>query len=375
MVIAQHYGAGREKDLRANASVGILLLLGAGLLLTVLGLSVSEPVYRHFIKVPEEILDLTLKYFNIYLLGLVFQFGYNIFSSILRAVGDSAATLYFLIIYSIINVVLDLLFVAYWRWGAAGAAVATDLAQAASFFAAYLYMIKKYPLFRFRLREYTWNWQMAGQTCRVGLPIAFQLIAVSLGITLIQRAVNGFGTAMTASFAVGHRIEMFLNLPGNAFLSTLATFTGQNIGAGKLKRVRLGVAQTLFISVLMTLLISAFVWTMAEQIVDWFGLGEKAAFYCCAHLKAVALINIILSFYMPLFGVFQGSNHSAVPAFVAISALSVRVAVTYLFRYSDFLGYTIIWWNGSFGFSTGCCIAWCYYLSGRWRRNVKVFDD
>lgn len=374
VVIAQYFGAKNEKELRGSASVGILLLLGVGLLLTLAGLAVAEPVYRHFVKVPEEILGLTLEYFNYYLLGLVFQFGYNIFSSILRAVGDSASTLYFLIISSLLNIALDLLFVANWHWGVRGAAIATDLAQAAAFMAAYIYMVQRYPVFRFKLREYTWSWRTAGQTCRVGMPIALQLIVVSLGITLIQRAVNGFGTAMTASFAVGHRIEMYLNLPGNAFLSTLATFTGQNIGAGKLKRVRLGTAQTLIVSLVMTLLISAFVWTAAEQIVAWFGLSEKAAFYCVSHLKTVAVINIILSLYMPLFGVFQGSNHSAVPAFVAISALIVRVAVTYLFRYSDFFGYRIIWWNGFFGFSMGCLVAWSYYLSGKWRRNVKVFD-
>ena len=96
-------------------------------------------------------------YFRIYALGLVFQFGYNIFASILRAVGDSAATLYFLMIASVLNIGLDILFVALLHWGVMGAALATDLAQLASFIAAYIYMARRYPVFRFRLNEYSWD--------------------------------------------------------------------------------------------------------------------------------------------------------------------------------------------------------------------------
>lgn len=161
VVVAQYYGAGNEVQVRCGASTGILLLMGMGVLSVLVGIALSRPAFVHVIGVPAEILDQTLQYFRIYALGLVFQFGYNAFSSILRAVGDSAATLYFLLISSVINVVLDLLLVAVFRWGVVGAAVATVAAQAGSFVAAYFYMIKKYPVFRFRIREYTWirSWQ------------------------------------------------------------------------------------------------------------------------------------------------------------------------------------------------------------------------
>ncbi|MBQ2626367.1 MAG: multi antimicrobial extrusion protein MatE, partial [Eubacterium sp.] len=99
---------------------------------------------------------------------------------------------------------------------------------------------------------------------------------------------------------------------------------------------------------------------------------SQAAEYCAAHIRTVAFINIILSMYVPLFGVFQGANHSGFPTIVATCALSVRVLVTYLFRYSAFFGYTIIWWNGLFGFGMGCTVAWIYYLSGRWQRNALI---
>ncbi|MBQ9062590.1 MAG: polysaccharide biosynthesis C-terminal domain-containing protein, partial [Eubacterium sp.] len=320
----------------------------------------------------EDYLELTLLYFRIYAIGLLFQFGYNIFSSILRAVGDSAATLYFLLIASVLNIVLDLAFVAGLKWGVAGAAIATDISQAASFIAAYVYMTKKYPVFRFTLQEYKWDGRRIAKTVKIGFPIALQLVIVSMGLTLIQRAVNGFGQAMTASFTVGQRIEMYLNLPCNAFQTTMATYAGQNIGAGKMDRVKLGMRQTLLISLAMTVCISGAVWLLSGHIITLFGLSDQAAVYCLDHLHTVAFINIILSMYIPLFGVFQGANHSGFPTIVACCALSIRVIVTYLFRYSPFLGYSIIWWNGLFGFGVGCAISWLYYLSGKWQLGARV---
>lgn len=369
VVVSQRYGAGDEHGTRANAALGLLLMGILAIVATVIGLVVSRPACKHLISVPPKILEETLLYFRIYALGLVFQFGYNAVSSILRAIGDSAATLYFLLISSVLNIGLDLVFVALFRWGVSGAAAATVIAQLGSFAAAYVYMHRKYHMFRFRLADFHWDGKMAGDTVRVGLPIVLQLSVVAFGLTFIQRAVNGFGTAMTASFTVGHRMEMYLNLPCHAFHTTLATYTGQNFGAKKLPRIRIGTKQTLIMSLLLTLFISALVWAFAQEIVALCGLSGEAVDYCLSHLRSVALINILLSVYVPLFGVFQGTGHSGVPAIVATGALGMRVLVTYLFRYSAFLGYTVIWWNGIFGFGMGFLIAWAYYLSGIWTKE------
>ena len=372
VVIAQHYGAGNDKAVRRTASTGLLFLLGLGIAATVLGIAVSDPALTHFIAVKPEYHDQALQYFRWYCLGLIFQYGYNIFSSILRAVGDSAATLYFLLISSVINIALDLLFVKALGLGVFGAAIATDISQAGSFAAAYIYMVKKYPIFRFKLKELVWDGRAAKNTVIVGFPIALQLVIVSFGLSLIQRAVNGFGEDMTASFTVGSRIEMYLNLPCNAFQTTLATYTGQNIGAGRPDRVKQGARQTILISVGLTLVIAACVFLLSDNIIKLFNINEQASAYCIQHLRTVAMVNVVLSVYIPLFGVFQGTNHSLVPAIVATCALTVRVFITYMLRYSPFFGYTIIWWNGLFGFGTGCTITWTYYLSGRWLKNTRV---
>lgn len=372
VVVAQHYGAKNEQKVRDNASTGILFLMILGVISAVIAFITASPAYTYILNVDKSILDLTVGYFRWYAVGLIFQFGYNIFSAILRAVGDSAATLYFLLISSVLNIGLDFLFVAVFKWGVAGAAIATDISQAVSFVAAYFYMSKKYPLFRFRLNEYKWDSKLVWATVKVGFPISLQLIVVSCGLSFIQRAVNDFGKTMTASFTVGQRIEMYLNLPCNAFQTTLATYTGQNIGARKTERVKMGVRQTLMISLIMTVIISAAVWLSAPNIITLFNLSVQSAEYCLSHLRAIALINIVLSMYIPIFGVFQGSNHSFLPMIVATAALGMRVLVTFLFRYSDFLGHTIIWWNGIFGFGMGFLITWSCYLSGVWKKNTSI---
>ncbi len=371
VVVAQYFGARREDMVKKSASTGILFLMVLGVICAIGGIASSRVAYTYFVNVPESFLDQTLLYFRIYSVGLIFQFGYNIFSAILRAVGDSAATLYFLLISSAINIALDLLFVASFGWGVAGAAAATVISQAVSFVAAYIYMRRKHPVFCFDISEYKWREDMISRTVKVGFPISLQLILVSVGFTFIQRAVNGFGQAMTASFTVGQRVEMYLNLPANAFQTTLATYTGQNVVAGKMDRIKKGAMQTFVLSIGLTILISGLVYIFADPIVGFFGISDEAAVYCHAHIRAVALINLILAAYLPLFGVFQGTGHSGLPTVIACGALGTRLFITYMFRYSSFMGYKVIWLNGYFGLGVGFLITWTFYLCGVWKK-IKV---
>lgn len=375
IIVSQHYGAKEFEAVRRIASSGILFLLALSLAATAAGIVFAPKIFHDISAVPYEIFDQTVLYFRCYAMGFFFQFGYNILAAILRALGDSRAMLYFLLISSIVNVLLDLLFVPVFHWGVFGAALATDLAQGLSFAAAIVYIRKYYPIFRYKWNEYVWDKKAVIKTITVGLPITAQLAIVSLGLSLIQRAVNEFGEVMTASFTVGHRIEMYLNLPCNSFQIALATFTGQNIGAGKMERVKLGAWQTLFISLVLTILIGICVWITAPWIISLFGLSPEAASYCAMHLKTVSFVNVILSLYVPIFGVFQGANHTTFPTMVAGCALTIRVLTTYLFRHGSFLGASIIWWNGAFGYSVGCFVTWCFYLSGVWKQNSSIVEQ
>jgi putative MATE family efflux protein len=344
-----------------------------GLISGAAGIIFSRWAYVKFVAVPPEILDSTLLYYRIYCAGLIFQFAYNSLASILRSVGDSAATLYFLLLASVLNIALDLWFVAVLDWGVAGAAAATNIAQAFSVIAAWIYMQKKYPVFRYKIQELTWKNSIAVTSFKLGWPIAMQLMIVAVGITFIQRAVNSFGQVMTATFTVGQRIEMYLHLPCNAMMTTLATYTGQNVGANKMDRVKQGAAQGVMISFGLTALLSLIVYFCADKLPGLFALGKEASEYSQEYLKSISFVVVILSLYVPLFGVFQGTRHVMVPTVVALCALTLRVIVTFVFKDDpDCFGHTIIWWNGLFGFSTGCIMAYSYYFSGRWRSNALV---
>ncbi len=371
VLIAQHFGAERPADVRRYAAGGIWFMLTSGVISGAAGIILSRRIYIYFMAVPPEIIDETLLYFRIYCTGLVFQFGYNALAAILRSVGDSAATLYFLLLASVLNIVLDIGFVAYLHLGVAGAAAATNISQAVSLTAAWIYMHRKYPYFRYHINEIKFDRQVISGTIKIGWPIAVQMMIVALGISGIQRAANTFGQIMTATFAIGHRIEMYLHLPCNALMTTLATFTGQNVGAGKMNRVLQGARQGVLLSFILTLFLALIIWIYAEELPGLFALQSETAKYCTAYLNAMAFIVVILSLYVPLFGVFQGTRHALIPTIVALCALTLRVIVTYWLKRDDLMGYSIIWWNGLFGFSLGCTITWIYYISRRWQYNAS----
>ena len=329
IIVAQHYGAGDEKQVRRDASTGIIMLMIMGAVSAVVGFIAAYPAFKYLVAVPDELLDLTLQYFQIYAFGLIFQFGYNIFSSILRAVGDSAATLYFLLISSVLNIGLDLLFVAVFDWGVAGAAAATDIAQAASFVAAYIYMVKKYPIFRFKLKEYVWDKKSAVKTLTVGSPIALQLVIVSFGFTFIQRAVNEFGENMTASFTVGSRIEMYLNLPCNAFQTTLATYAGQNIGAGKTERAKKGVHAGQLSAVIVALAVGSLLYLLCEYIMKAFGADGQVLMMGISGIRFLAFCYAFVGLDQVTGGAMRGAGAAIVPAITAITSNLVRIPLAY----------------------------------------------
>lgn len=259
--------------MRRQASTFILLMLGMGIAATFVGIFTSGFALKYILDTPNELLEMSVEYFKIYAAGMIFQFGYNIIAAVLRGIGDSKATLYFLFIASVINVALDILFVCNMNMGVAGAAVATDIAQAASCVAGFVYMMVKYPIFRWKFKEWSFETELAKLSLKKGFPMALQQLIVSVGFTFIQRAVNSYGEAMTASFTVAQKIETYMTLPASALMTTQCTYTGQNIGAGKLDRVITGAKHTVVISEVISVCILTIAFIFAKPIVTAFGLG------------------------------------------------------------------------------------------------------
>ena len=370
ILIAGLFGAGRTVEMRRQASTSLLTMLAMGLAATAAGIAVSRFALSRVLATPESLVHVADTYFKIYAAGLVFQFGYNIVAAILRGVGYSKATLYFLLVASAVNVALDLIFVCNLKLGAAGAAFATDIAQALSFAVGTAYMMKKYPLFRWKLHDFTFEPPLAKKTLRAGFPMALQQFIVSFGFVFIQRAVNGYGEAMTASFSVAQKIETYMTLPASALMTTQGTYTAQNVGAGRAARVKTGAWHTLLISEAFTACIIAVAFIFARPIVASFGLGAEAQDYCAAHVRFVALCLPIFVSYFPLLGLFQGAGNALFSTFVATAALTVRVAATYLFQGIDGAGYRMIWWNTIFGWGFAFVISWTHFLRGRWRKSA-----
>lgn len=374
VIVSQAFGAKDEKTMRAGASSGILFVLSVGLLCAIVCGCLSKYIYADFMAAPPEILGLSLEYFNICMVGLTFLYGYNIFSSILLAVGDSAAALYFQIISTVVNIVLDLIFVAYFKWGVAGAAWATSISHMFSCTSAFLYMRHKYPVFRFKLSEYKWDNKLIWLTVKMGFPIALQAALVAVAIASIIRVVNGFGKHMTASYAVGDRIGLILNLPALAFQTALATYAGQNIGAGKTDRVKSGAKAGVALAFGFGLIVTSIVCYFTRDIIRIFALSEESGIYCFLHIRTIAFTNLLLAFIFPISGILQGAGHSSFVTFVSIMALITRVGSAYLFIDSSFFGYHIIWWNSFCGLAVATLITLPYYISGRWQNNSAVLN-
>lgn len=369
VLVAQFYGAGEQNKMRAQASTSLILMILMGVISTVAGVFLSRFALSDILATPDSLIEPADLYFKIYAIGLIFQFGYNIVAAILRGIGDSAATLYFLLVASAINVLLDILFVYTFEWGVAGAAIATDIAQAGSFLVALIYMMKKYPVFRWKLKELTFEPRLAKQSLKTGAPMALQQFIVSVGFVFIQRAVNGYGEAMTASFTVAQRVETYMILPANALMTSQVTYTAQNIGAQKSDRVFIGAKQTVILSEIISVCVSVLVILFAEQIVQAFGLQNQSFLYCTQHIRFVAIVLCVFAGYFPILGLFQGADNAIYSTFVATMALAIRVASTYILKEIPEFGYNMIWWNTIFGWGLGFIITWVHFYK-RKRKSI-----
>ena len=370
IVVAQAFGAKNREEMRLAASTSLILQAVLTLACGVLAVALCRPVLSGIMGLEGTILSLAETYFLIYCLGFPFQFGYNIVAGILRGIGDSRATLYFLIVASVINIGLNLLFVGVFGWGVVGSALATDIAQACSFAAAWIYMRRVYPEFRFGRGEYRYDRALARRVMLTGYPMALQQVIVSLGFILIQRAVVGYGQAMLASYTVTQRLECYLFMPAAAFQVTMATYTGQNVGARRLDRIRLGVRQMIVMAAVISVAIAGIFLYFEPELISWFGISDDAFAYCMAHLQTTALAILILDMYFPVFGVYQGANHALVPTLTALTVLCIRVLTVYTLCDVPAIGYRIVWLNQPIGFAFGIAITWMYYFHGSWKRGI-----
>jgi putative MATE family efflux protein len=370
IVISQYFGAHRYGDLRAAIDTSIIIMGGVGLVFSVAGYLLTPFLLTTVLNTPPELMPYASLFFRIYAIGFVFQFLYNGIASVLRGMGDSKASLYFLIITSVLNAGLAVLFVIAFKWGVAGTGIATVIAQAVCAALSYVYLKKR---FTFESDGRHFDKTACRHILRFGIPSSIQALIVSFGNTAMQRLINGFdNNNLIAAVSAGNRVTMLLFVPVFGFQAGLATFTGQNIGAGRLDRVKRGFRSTISIAIGLSLVMSVLLYVFAPFFVRLFGVNGAALTLGVEMLRFYAFTFCIFGFQMTLNGVLQGAGDIFIQSFATLLALGLRVSLGYLAVHFGILGYQAAWVTDPVGMVLATIIVVVRYASGKWKTKAVV---
>lgn len=375
VVAAQCFGAGQLERMRQSASTSIIMLLAMGLFFSVVGVVFGRGFLGGLLGVGDWYIDEASLYFRIYAAGLIFQFAYNAFAALLRAVGDSKSTLYFLLISSVVNLVLDLVFVIVFHWGVAGAAIATVISQAASAIAALVYMMRKYPVFHFAKGEFHWHTGSAKLVLRLAAPSTLTQVVMSCGNLTLQRVVNHFGgiyAGLMSGATAGQRVESFISIPIFSFGTAMATFTGQNMGAGNLERVKKGRKMGLLMGLAVSVAISVLVLLLREPLISLFGVSEEGMRYGMLYLNIFCPGLFLFGLYIINNGILQGSGDAVYTAFILLTSFALRIILVYTLAYNTSLEYMAVWIMQPVGWLINASLSWGRYFQGGWKSKAVV---
>ena len=337
IVIAQYFGAKDYKSVKLACDTVFIFFIITSIIMSIIGVVFAESIFR-LIGLPEEIIP--------------------------------QATTY-LIISTIVNIGLDLLFIIVFKWGIAGAAFATIISQAGAFVTLALYLNKYHEIIKFNVFKFQFDSKIFRESLKIGLPTGIQQTFISLGMLALMGIVNTFGTDVIAAYSVAGRIDNLAVLPAMNFGAALATFVGQNLGAGKPDRVKSGLKATLIMSSGISLVVTITGILFRKQLMGLFTDDAEVIRIGSEYLL------IVCSFYLPftamfkINGVLRGAGDTFVPMFISLISLwVVRVPLAWIF--SRRIGETGIWWSIPAGWLIGLILYYLYYSTGRWRTKVVV---
>lgn len=293
--VAQKFGAGNFKKLRKYVFNSGFLAIVFSVVMTLIVCVFCRQILIAM-RTPQDIIQGAYSYIYVIFLGIPATYLYNLLSGIIRSLGDSKTPLFFLIISSIINIILDLFLIIYMHMGVAGAAWATVIAQAVSGILCLIYMRKKYSVLKFESDELKIDGYCIRRLCYMGVPMGLQYSITAIGSVILQAAVNGLGSIIVAAVTAAGKISMFLCCPFDALGSTMATYTGQNIGAGKLERISEGIKKSMIIGSVYSI--------VALMISGFFGKSLALLFVNENQIEILAKVSenliIVAAFYIPL---------------------------------------------------------------------------
>ena len=328
VLIARFYGAEDEEHLERAVHTTLALGLAAGAVLTVLGVVLS-PLILHWMGTPADVIDNSILYFRVYFLGSIAVLLYNMGASILQSVGDSRRPMVYLILASLTNVVLDLLFVAVFRWGVGSAALATILSQILSAFLAFRRLTRTQACYRVNWRRIRFEGPMLRQVVTLGIPSGVQSSVVSLANVIVQANINAFGSSAMAGCGAYSKIEGFAFLPVTCFALALSTFVSQNIGARRFDRVRQGMKFGLICSPVLAELIGVAIFTLAPFLIALFNSDPTVVSFGVDDARTVSLFYCLLSFSHCCAGILRGMGRPVVPMAIML-CVWCALRITYI---------------------------------------------
>lgn len=344
VITAQRFGARDDEGLRHSIGITIILCSVTAVVMTIISTLAAKPLL-HLMNTPDDIFKDAYIYIMIIFGGIAPSLAYNMLACILRALGDSKTPLLFLIISSILNIVLDLLFIAVFGMGVAGAALATIISQGVSAVLCFVYMIKHYPILHLTKKDFAWNPYFAWKHLAIGLPMAFQFSITAIGTIILQGALNLLGSVKIAAFTAACKVEQLASQPANSFGITMANYAGQNLGANKLKRIRQGTVKCIFLSLGFTVISGLILIFFSTPLTNLFlGNTDPAVLNeiidsSQQYLMLAALFFPFLSLLFIFRNVLQGMGKSFWPLMAGVAELVFRTLVAFtLPKHLGFLG-------------------------------------
>ena len=368
IIISQFFGAKDFVNVKKTIDSLLIFLFFASIIITIIGLVFSEYIFRAM-NLPESIIPDAVAYFNIILYGLILLFGFNAISSILRGLGDSKTPLYFLIISTVLNIILVVLFVRVFGWGIKGSAIATVIAQGVAFILGVIYLNRFHDIIRFSFVDIKFHRDIFIKSLKIGIPSGLQQTFVALGMMALLRFVNGFGTNTIAAYTVAGRIDSFAMLPAMNFSMALSTFVGQNMGANKLERVKNGYKWTLLMTSVFSVITTIVAILFGSQIMSLFNQDPDVIRIGHSYLIIVCSFYIVFSTMFITQGVIRGAGDTLIPMFITLFSLWIlRIPFAYIL--SRTMGTDGIWWSIPIAWTFGMVASGIYYYTGRWKNKL-----